>query len=108
MVSNQLAMLVPGFDPSSDDVTVWSGKVQLLAEHVAQGQVERACHQVDSWDERINVPEASTEPNVHSYRNGERDTTIGGASWRIGWSNAAGEKVRTGGEGIVLMPAERR
>eukprot|EP00434_Breviolum_minutum_P003306 symbB.v1.2.002908.t1/scaffold115.1/size320724/8 len=30
MVSNQLAMLVPSFDASCDDVTVWSGKVQLL------------------------------------------------------------------------------
>ena len=30
MVSNQMAMLVPGFDPSSDDVSVWSGKVALL------------------------------------------------------------------------------
>ena len=30
MVSNQLAMLVPNFDPSTDDVTVWSGKVELL------------------------------------------------------------------------------
>lgn len=29
MVSNQLAMLVPSFDASCDDVTVWSGKVQL-------------------------------------------------------------------------------
>ena len=30
MVSNQLAMLVPQFDPSTDDVNVWSGKVELL------------------------------------------------------------------------------
>ena len=29
-VSNQLAMLVPQFDPATDDVTVWSGKVELL------------------------------------------------------------------------------
>ena len=29
-VSNQLAVLVPQFDPSTDTVEIWSSKVELL------------------------------------------------------------------------------
>lgn len=32
VVTNQLASLVPSFDPAVDDVTIWSNKVELLLE----------------------------------------------------------------------------
>ena len=31
-VSNQLAMLVPTFDPATDNVAIWSSKVHLVLE----------------------------------------------------------------------------
>ena len=38
-VSNQLAVLVPQFDPSTDNVEIWSSKVELLLHAWPQGKI---------------------------------------------------------------------
>ena len=38
-ISNQLSMLVPSFDPASDNVDIWSSKVSLLLEAWPQTKI---------------------------------------------------------------------
>ena len=38
-VPNQLAMLVPSFDPATDNVDIWSSKVTLLLEAWPQNKI---------------------------------------------------------------------
>ena len=52
MVPNQLAVLVPTFDPSRDDVDTWAKKVELLMHAWPDGKDHRAGDEADTGDVR--------------------------------------------------------
>jgi len=39
MVPNQLAILVPSFDPSKDDIDIWTRKIDLLVHAWPDGKI---------------------------------------------------------------------
>ena len=52
-VSDQLATLVPTFDPSKDDLNVYQQKVALILEAWPPWKIHRTCYKTDSELHRL-------------------------------------------------------
>ena len=60
MVPNQLAVLVPTFDPSRDDIDTWAKKVELLMHAWPDGKItELAGDEADTGYVRVSVSETA-------------------------------------------------
>ena len=60
MVPNQLAMLVPTFNPATDSVDTWTQKVEMLVLSLAREQDTGACNKACVGLSGNGLPKATT------------------------------------------------
>ena len=60
-VSNQLAMLVPTFDPAVDNVDIWASKVSLLLEAWPENKIAEFGYKTHSEHQGNCLPEAQAQ-----------------------------------------------
>ena len=92
-VPNQLAILVPSYDPSKDDLQVYSQKVMLLLGGLAYGKIHRTSYSPDSEQQWISFQEVAITPDRGDSEwpkiNSENPRAVGKATGvRLTLSNA--------------------
>ena len=60
LVPNQLASLVPTFDPAKDEILEYTKKVSIVDEHVAGRKMDRTCNKTHFGLFRYRIPEVTT------------------------------------------------